>query len=97
MSVNTDIPWVRTMIALGGSMIRGVDPHAAADTIDRATRARGGSPVDVWRVVYRLAAERLDLLGAELPACVCKGATSPTRCLSCGGALPPPRVTIESP
>lgn len=97
-ATSKDIPWVRTFIAMGASLIKGVEPHAAADTIDRATRSRGGDPREIWRVVYRLAAERLDLLDPPLAACGCvlSARRVPVRCLSCGGETPQIRTVQET-
>jgi hypothetical protein len=76
------------LIRLGASLVSGIDPHDAADQIDRATVARGGDPRVIWSTVHRLAVERLSALNVD---CSCQEADLlPERtCLVCGGTVAP--------
>lgn len=82
------------LIKLGASLVRGIDPHDAADQIDRATIARGGSPRVVWTTVHRLAVERLAKLGEP---CGCASAELPESsiCLRCGGQVGSSRRSLS--
>ena len=78
---------VGILLSVGRAVARGLDPHEAADAVERMTEARGGDPRQVWTVLYQVAAERLDLL--QTPGCTCAPPAQqrPCRCLTCGGML----------
>jgi hypothetical protein len=80
--------FVRGAIELGAKVIGGIDPHTAADQVDRTIAARNGNARDFWSAVLRLSSERLDRL--DIAGCTCGPALreEPMRCLACGGLVP---------
>ena len=72
------------LLKLVSSIVTGVEPHAAADAIDRMIRKQKGDVRAFWAATRTLAEERL----ATGKPCSCTAAPEPaTTCGRCGGSL----------